>query len=231
MTFNPNLLLLWGVLFLGGYLAFFAALQRDLPHRQMLPALAGAAFFVYLCAAAFTALLYHYFGADPMILYGVLVCYAAGIGVYLASLFRRERELMRRQVLLLLAVDLAAVLYITLGSRLAEPHSTGVHMIPFQNLLRAIEIGSLAPLEHSFLNMLLFLPTGFLLAHLGSLRLRRVEVGFLAGLVLSTLIETIQLIAQLGLCDINDILSNALGAAAGVLLHNLLFPRWKRPRI
>lgn len=229
MSLNPNLLFLWGILFLGGYLAFFAALQQDLPQRRMLPALGLAVLFVYLCAIAFTGLLYQYFGSDPIILYGVLVFYAAGLALYLGRLFWRDRNRMRRQTLLWLLVDLAAVFYITLGSRLAEPH-TGLRMVPFQNLLQAVESRSLAPLEHPFLNLLLFFPTGFLQAHLGSDRLRRVETGFLSGLVLSTAIETTQLAAQLGLCDINDIISNAIGAAVGVLFHNFLFPRWKRPR-
>ena len=52
-----------------------------------------------------------------------------------------------------------------------------------------------------------------------------VLLGFVLGLVLSVAIETVQLTAKLGTCDLDDIISNALGAAVGVLLCNLLIPR------
>lgn len=230
MPLNLSPLLLWNIFFLIGYLAFFASVRQDLPRRRTLPALALAVLLVYLCAAAFTVLLYHSFGADLMILYLLQVFYAAAAGIYLAGLLWRSRSQMKQQPLLWLAVDLVSVLYITLGSRLLEPRSAGVRMIPFQNLLEALEWGSVQPLEDFILNIILFVPTGLLLAHLGPNRLRRIGLGFLAGLVLSTAIETVQLIAHLGLCDVNDIISNALGAALGVLCHNIIFPRWKQPR-
>ncbi len=228
MAFDFNLFSLWAILYLLGYLAVFVAVRKNLSSRRMLPALTAAFLFLYLCAMVFSGLLYSYFGDNVMVLYWILVCYAMGLAVYLGQLFWRDRAEISRRPLLYLAANLALVLYITLGSRISDMYSRGVRMVPFENLIQAIHAGSSAVLNHSFLNMLLFLPTGILLALLGPRRMRRVEIGFLLGLVLSVAIETVQLTAQLGTCDIDDIISNALGAAVGVLLCNLLILR-RRP--
>lgn len=228
MAFDFNLFFLWAILFLLGYLATFAAVQQNLSSRRMLPALVAAFLFLYLCGMILSGLLYHYFGNNVMVFYGILVCYALGLAVYLARLFWRDRAEINRQPLLYLAANLALVLFITLGSRLSDMSHYDLHLVPFKNLIQAIDTGSLTFLNHSFLNVLLFLPTGVLLALLGPRRIRRVEIGFLMGLVLSTAIETTQLITHLGTCDIDDIISNALGAAVGVLLSSLLIPR-RRP--
>lgn len=225
MAFDFNLFFLWAILYLLGYLATFASVRHNLSSRRMLPALTAAFLFLYLCAMVFSGLLYQYFGDDVMVLYWILVCYVLGLAAYLVRLLWRDRAEISRQPLLFLFANLAMVLYITLGSRLSDMYSREVRMVPFQNLILAVSTGTLSILNHSILNMLLFLPTGILLALLGPRRMRRVEIGFLLGLVLSVAIETVQLTAKLGTCDLDDIISNALGAAVGVLLCNLLIPR------
>ena len=59
------------------------------------------------------------------------------------------------------------------------------------------------------LNILLFVPLGFLL---GSYK------GILIGFLLSTAIELVQLIFRLGFCEIDDVLNNTIGTAVGALL-------------
>lgn len=216
-------LLLWALFFLLGYLALFFTLQQDLPRRNMLPALAFGLLFVYLSVAGFTWLLYQYFGYDRMVLYIVLVCHAAGMAVYLIRLIWHDRKALVSRAALLLILDLAAVFFVTLGSRLGEPSRGGFQPIPLLYLIQAVQNGSLYLVHHAFLNAVLFIPTGFILPQLGPVQLRRIGMNFWAGLVLSTVIETVQLIAHLGLCDINDIIFNALGAAAGTILYHFFY--------
>ena len=59
------------------------------------------------------------------------------------------------------------------------------------------------------LNILLFVPLGFLLGD------RR---GILVGFLFSTSIEIIQFFFRLGFCEIDDVLNNTIGTAVGVLL-------------
>lgn len=215
--FDLILLLLWQGVFLLGYLAVFITLWRDLYSRHIATGLAAGVLLIYLCSVGFTGLLYQYFGCDPLVLYVILVCYGLGLAVWLGRLLCRHRREMVSRILWLLAADLAAVLFITLASRLGDPTRGGLQLTPLLSMIQMAQNSSAYPLEHAFLNALLFVPTGYLLAQLGPRILRRAELNFLAGLVLSIAIETIQLVFHLGLCDINDILFNALGAAAGAL--------------
>lgn len=220
--FDFLLLLLWQGVFLLGYLAVFVTLWRDLYSRHIAPGLAAGVLLIFLCSVGFTGLLYQYFGCDPLVLYVLLACYGAGLAVWLGRLLWRHRREMVSRVLALLAADLAAVLFITLASRLGDPTRGGLQLVPLLDIIQSARNGLVHPLEHALLNALLFVPTGYLVAQLGPRPLRRVELNFLTGLVLSIAIETIQLVFHLGLCDINDVLFNALGAAAGALLARFL---------
>lgn len=210
--------LLWAIFFLMIWVGALCATGRNLPSRRALPALTGAFLGLYLCALGFAWLLYDYFGQDPLVLYGFLVLWAVGAGAHLARLFWRARGQVNRWAAGLLGGYLAVVLFITLFSRLGESRQAALRLIPFENLLRAFSGAGAGALGHSFLNLLLFVPLGILLFRLCPARLTGVDTAFLFGLALSVAIETIQLAAHLGTCDVNDIVSNALGAASGALL-------------
>lgn len=64
------------------------------------------------------------------------------------------------------------------------------------------------------LNILLFVPLGFLLP-LGMKRFRRFWVTYLAGLLCTVFIEMMQLILQRGVAELDDILNNFLGTMIG----------------
>ena len=61
-----------------------------------------------------------------------------------------------------------------------------------------------------FLNILLFIPFGFLLGEKG---LKTVLFGFL----LSTFIECVQYLFFLGYCEADDVLNNTIGCRIGIL--------------
>ena len=64
-----------------------------------------------------------------------------------------------------------------------------------------------------FLNILLFVPLGFLL---GSRK------GILLGFLLSVFVEITQLIFHLGFCEMDDVLNNTIGMVIGTLLFAVI---------
>lgn len=209
--------LLWAVFYLIIWGAALWTTGRSLPSRRTLPALTVAFLGLYFCGLGFAWLLYDYFGQDPLALYGLLILCAAGAGAHLVRLFWRARAQINRRAAGLLGGYLVVVLFITLFSRLGESRQAALRLIPFENLVRALTGAGIGALGHSFLNLLLFVPAGLLLFRLCPARLSGVDTAFLFGLTLSVAIETTQLAAHLGTCDVNDIVSNALGAAVGAL--------------
>lgn len=71
-----------------------------------------------------------------------------------------------------------------------------------------------------FGNIALFAPFGFLLCWLYP-KLHRLRIVFY-GLALSILIESIQFILHIGVCDIDDVILNVSGAIIGTFLYRKL---------
>ncbi len=65
-----------------------------------------------------------------------------------------------------------------------------------------------------FLNIAIFLPLGVLLPFVAN-KFRKMLPMFLAGFTISLLIELAQLVLQKGVCDIDDLFANTLGAMLG----------------
>ena len=76
-----------------------------------------------------------------------------------------------------------------------------------------------------FGNILLFMPFGFLLKslHLNQRGLRIV----LCAMLVSMCIECTQWFLQIGVCDIDDVILNTTGAAAGIFLFQKLKHKWR----
>ena len=89
-----------------------------------------------------------------------------------------------------------------------------------------IQLVTTEPLEGVILNILLYIPMGWLLPliwpKLGTIRV--ILIGFLSSL----LTETIQLLFHLGWFDVDDLINNTLGTAAGVVLYLLLMRKKQR---
>ena len=182
--------------------------QRDLMVLDIVVSL------MYLLVVGVIAMIYVLFGYDPLILYfavGVLVLLTLAVFVrYLAG----HRDTIDRTGLVLFLLWFGVVLYLTLFSRLGAKPSNQFIITPFQGLSQALEERSLVPLEHDFLNILLFVPFGLLIPRVNP-RLSRAGLVLLSGIVTSTLIEGLQFILRLGYCDIDDIIANSLGAIVG----------------
>ena len=97
-----------------------------------------------------------------------------------------------------------------------------------------IEIISPANIAQVYLNIMLFVPMGYLLPYVFAWFRAKVAVRpIIAGFVISFLIENIQLISRRGFYDIDDLVSNTLGTVLGVLLYIAVgyvvtHPNWRK---
>lgn len=82
---------------------------------------------------------------------------------------------------------------------------------------QAIAEKSWEPLWHSYLNLLLFVPFGYLIPMMNQRHLARWGFAVIGGVTVSTYIEGIQMVGQMGQCDIDDIIFNSIGAAVGYI--------------
>lgn len=125
--------------------------------------------------------------------------------LFLPVLRTRGRE--KRWLLMLFSLYLAAVWSAVGMPGMGQPwvFDPECAFVPFAGLSSAF--------QEQALNVLLFVPLGFLLPTLWP-RFRRLGRTILAGLILSVVIEAAQLFT-FRLTDINDLITNTMGAALG----------------
>lgn len=176
---------------------------------------------LYLCTAGFVWMLYESLGSGGLLLYtGTLLYAVCFLPFFLVQCIRLGKQIQGGAFVTLL-VYLCAVFYITVFSRDGSGN-TVIQMEIFGWIKRCIVLGSYNPAKHVLQNLALFMPVGILLflAHQRKLGSLAMAVSF--ALSVSVLIETIQLLGGIGSCDVDDILSNTIGAFAGALLGKLL---------
>lgn len=167
--------------------------------------------------------LYIAMGYDPTILYvSILLLALIAVGMIARHLMNHRRSINQQSAWMFVGW-LALVLFATLFSRLGNEGRTVSLMRPFHGLSQAISEQSLEPLTHGFLNILLFVPFGFLIPCVNPHHLSKMGFSMLGGIAASVLIEGTQLITGLGCCDIDDIIANSVGAMIGYGLYRL----WK----
>ncbi len=219
------------ILLLGGYGMLLSSTVPLLYNRRQLPLLAIVELVIYLCLVGMVFLLYVYYTYDPWIIYESLLVFAMIIFAGFLWFFIKNRRTNNYKAILIFGIYLIVIFYLTIFMR-AEGNMTAsvIKMDAFCNLRLAISEGSLAPLEHEIMNVFLFLPLGGLIPLLNLEKCKNISMAVLCGMMVSTGIETVQLVAHLGECDINDIISNTLGALLGYLFCRMLLQirkNWK----
>ena len=190
-------------------------------YRRDLALVDVVVFIMYALVAGMFVMLYVAFGFEPVVLFVALGLLVALAIVLLAQYLLAHRETMNSTGVILYLLWLGVVLYLTLFSRAGSEGKSLATMTPFRGLTQAIAERSLAPLQHTLLNILLFVPFGLLLPRVNP-HLSHAGLALLSGIVTSTLIEGLQFVLRLGYCDIDDIIANALGAIVGYGLYSLL---------
>ena len=148
-------------------------------------------------------------------------------------------------LMLLLGFVVYAVgnLYVTLFSRVPGSGIT-VELKPFMSIVRLFtnlveEAGEITgffawvmqgtvPVTSIILNILLYLPLGYLLAVLYP-SLRKWQILFI-GCLCSVVTELLQLGLEMGYCETDDVLYNTLGTAIGVWVWHLQSKRLNTPK-
>ena len=154
---------------------------------------------------------------------GIQQVYMAGGFVVASMLLIRQW----RKAAVPVAVLYAAVcVYVLFGIR-NPARIAKVNLEPFRVLQRAvsfadgIHIRSWGQLRIIALNILLFVPFGYLLPVLWK-KADRWWKTVMIGFAVSLAVELLQLVTRLGMFDVDDIINNTIGAGAGYLLYLVL---------
>lgn len=140
---------------------------------------------------------------------------AVGIASSVYCIRTMCRETSSKSVCLLFFGWLCAFILLTLvrvpGSR------EEVRLIPFKKIINDLMNHNKEELIHFILNMLLFVPSGVLNGLCLRGKTNYITNAVTLSLCLSLSVECIQLIAGMGICDINDLLANTLGCLLGAV--------------
>lgn len=122
----------------------------------------------------------------------------------------KQRRFSRTAMVMIFALYLTAVFSVT-----GIPSVVSWHIHPDLNLIPLIDImnNPLAYTRNTILNIMLFMPLGFLLPALWK-EYRSLRTAAAAGLILSLFIEILQ-IFTFRLTDVDDLITNTVGTVAG----------------
>jgi glycopeptide antibiotics resistance protein len=141
----------------------------------------------------------------------------ASLVVWLSVIVVRKN---RKFVFPVFAAYIIAVLYVTLFSRVVADEGQGINLIPFHFAYWIIRyatgpayLGVFNPILGVYLNILLFVPFGYLIKVIKPATKTWKIV--LAGFGFSIGIECIQLIAKLGMFETDDLMTNTVGTYIG----------------
>lgn len=114
---------------------------------------------------------------------------------------------------------LVVLIWITLLSR--DGSSNTKVLFSMDKIGRFLRTGEVGEFGHVLLNVLMFIPLGFLLPMLCRGRMNRLLYVLAIGLWLTATIESIQYLLVIGQCDLEDVIGNTLGSIAGYGLQRL----------
>ena len=88
--------------------------------------------------------------------------------------------------------------------------------------IEGLQIENSRILEQICLNILMFVPLGFLLPELFTYYAEKTWKVIIAGCLFSAVIEVGQYVLHVGLCELDDILNNTIGCFLGVLIWKII---------
>lgn len=212
-------LLLIVILLMCGYFYLFQAVAKRAASRSSIPILAIVLLVIYLMISLPLVLIIGQMGGTSFTALALLIL-AACIGLFTTvySMIKNFRQI-NKTMLVLFILYMLMVSYITVFSR--RGHVQTDILLSFDSIEEAINRHSLQPLQHLWLNIVMFVPIGALFAVIDPPRLARLSVILPLGMLLTTLIETTQLLLRNGQCDLEDLVANTLGACIGLIVYKL----------
>lgn len=140
---------------------------------------------------------------------------------------RGDHRVLRVGLLILFSIYLFCVLYITVIGRGYEGYSS-IQLTPLWAYRLAWhqadrQFSNILPmLKGSILNILLFIPFGYLLPALSKGKKHLFLLIVVCAFLLSLSIESMQLVLQRGTFDVDDLFNNTLGAVIGLGVYSVL---------
>lgn len=194
------------ILVVAGYFALFSWVMARSDNRWSISVMLLVTLLVYapiVCIGIVTA---QYLEELGLMLYGIAIVYCCLYWGWKIYGFVLEKPELRIRILLAMISYMLAVFYITVFMR-----ESGTDNRVQMEAFHWINAEDGETLQHMFLNVVLFVPVGLLYSVLPK-KCRKVFVPAISfGLMLSVLIETVQLLFEFGTCDIDDIISNFMG--------------------
>ena len=211
-------LLLIVILLLCGYFYLFQAVARRAASRASIPLLAVVLLGVYLLISLPLVLIISQMGGMSFAFLALLIL-AAFFGVYafISFVIKNFRDC-NKTALVMFLLYLLMVSYFTVFSRRGKAQTD--ILLSFDSIREAMNRHSLAPLQHLWLNIVMFVPIGALFAAIHP-SLARFSAVLPLGMLLTTIIETTQLLMQNGQCDLEDLVANTVGALLGLLVFRM----------
>ncbi len=211
-------IILIAILLLCGYFYLYQSVANRTANRAALPVIAIVLLLIYAAISVSLILILGRTNSMDFVFMALLILMAcAGTLALLAALLRNFRTV-HKGMLTLFILYLLVIGYVTIFS-CSERRSTEI-LLKFDSIEEALRRHSLEPLEHLWLNIVMFIPVGLLFPLIDH-RLSKWRYVLPLGLMLTTIIETTQLLMRLGQCDLEDIAANTLGACIGLLLYKL----------
>lgn len=215
--------LLMGLLLLIGYYFLYRFFLKRTASKSRLPIAALILFVVYAGISAVLIAAFNRFGSPRLTLMMLLALMSTiGLCILLYGFLVHVHQI-RAVPALLLVLYLGLVAYLTIFSR--EEGSRSEVLFDFLMIEKAIKDRSLAPLEHMLVNIVLFIPIGYLFTAVYPRKMNSISMIVAVGLMLSMMIETLQMFLRMGTCDIEDLVANTLGAFLGLIVYRLIHGR------
>lgn len=209
-------MVLIAVLLVSGYFMMVQISAQKIFNRQMLPLLAAVEFVLYALVIGAVGWMYYYYGENPLIIFGALMFAGLIVFVLLLGELMRNWYSINKYAVMLFVVYSVCVCYLTIMGRETNSHAT-INVVPLQRIMQQLEKGDQQMLTHLALNVAMTVPLGVILPLIHH-RLEKFSYAFLSGMMVSVIIETVQLVLRLGECDVDDIIANTLGAVIGYLI-------------
>lgn len=204
--------ILIGVTILCGYLRLLQHVRENAMEKQKINSMAVIlAVFYVLLLVPFFVFLHRIMEVKMISITVVWSAFAVGIFIWGWTL-NKYKEQTNARVLIVFLIYILAVGYITIFSR-DTSFRTGV-VFDMNSVSKAIEERSVIELSGMILNIVLFMPLGFLLPCVNK-RFGSIVYSLIIGMMVSAFIETTQMAFEIGLCDFEDLCANTAGALAG----------------
>ena len=220
--------LLIGLLLIYGYIFLFGSIKRS-AKPSVLPVVAIILFLVYAAISGTIIVFFSRYGDLRRTLLMLLITMSVvGFFMMLYGFLNNWHEINKIPALLFV-LYLAALSYVTIFSR-SKDMPTGI-LLEFESVIKAIQEHSFEPIEDLRMNILMFIPIGFLFVAIYPEKLNRINLVFSLGLMLTVIIETVQMVLKLGVCDLQDLVANAIGALLGLFLYrgyHMLQPKYSK---